>query len=218
MPRQVALTVPPGAPRQDGGRGVNEHALHLVVRVKHQRVAPQRYGPQYGAVAVRKHGPKQPTARGYAQYVDKARQVGVVAKVYEEVVVLDHPVLDDAIHEHQRGAAEVIEPEELRVLRGDKLGEHEADDSEGEGHLVYGLNRPWHLDVVPHAYPRVAGQLGADEVARTLGYGSSPFRDAGAPVPFEEGRERVDPPAPLPRALLAVRGWRHVPIILTSLS
>ena len=44
--------------------------------------------------------------------MDEARQVGVVAKVYEEVVVLDHPVLDDAIHEHQRGAAEVIEPEE----------------------------------------------------------------------------------------------------------
>ena len=41
---------------------------------------------------------------------------------------------------------------------------------------------------------------------------------SNTPVPFEEGRERVDPPAPLPRALLAVRGWRHVPVILTSLS
>ena len=43
---ESALPVPPRAPGQDGRDAVYVHTLDLIVRVEHQRVAPQRDGPQ----------------------------------------------------------------------------------------------------------------------------------------------------------------------------
>ena len=96
--------------------------MHFVMRVENQGVSPKRNGPQNRAVGVSEghfengHAESGAVLTGgisatnvpksiSTQDLKKVKRVGVVTKVYEEVVVLDAVILVGAVSENARGGS-----------------------------------------------------------------------------------------------------------------
>ena len=173
---EIALSVPARAPGEDRGHAVDVHALHFVVRVEHQRVAPQRDGPQDRTVGVREGGLEEARASRSAQDLPEVRGVGVVAKVDEEVVVLDDEVLVRAVGEDERRGGEVVRVEHTRVLRRDELRDQQPHDAQREAHLVRETDGARKFHVIAHA--RRAGGIAGERLAD----GPLPLRADRAPT------------------------------------
>ena len=146
------------------------------------------------------------------------RGVGVVAKVDEEVVVLDDEVLVRAVGEDERRGGEVVRVEHTRVLRRDELRDQQPHDAQREAHLVRETDGARKFHVIAHA--RRAGGIAGERLAD----GPLPLRADRAPTradrapqtarPREESRELRRAAAPQTGAWRVVVSGGDVAVVV----